>query len=231
MGSREEAISASQRRSVSRICASMRRRPRRACRSTHWSRTTASRCSGRWRRARARMPWLLACTSSSSSMRSASSTSGMSLPLAAMCWAASCSGMPCDGEASTRSMAWLVSTWASSAASCGRHGRTAMPLLRRVLTMASAFSPLSSTISRRMVMSFAFCMHCSPICESRYTMRGEPSMRVPLARMERRSGSHHAARCVAAGPGPLEVVAAQPAGHVQHLANEVQAGDALGFHR
>jgi hypothetical protein len=104
----------------------------------------------------------------------------MSLPLAAMCWAASCSGMPCEGEASTRSMAWLDSTWASSAASCGRHGRTAMPLLRRVLTMASAFSPLSSTISRRMVMSFAFCMHCSPICESRYTMRGEPSMRAPL---------------------------------------------------
>ena len=31
------------------------------------------------------------------------------------------------------------------------------------------------------------------------------------------------------GPGPLEVVAAQPAGHVDHLANEVQPG-LFGFH-
>ncbi|MOA47603.1 hypothetical protein D3C78_1702540 [compost metagenome] len=102
-----------------------------------------------------------------------------------------------------------------------------MPLLRRVLTMASAFSPLSSTISRRMVMSFAFCMHCSPICKSRYTMRGGASMRATVACMERRCGSHHAAGRVPAGPGPLEVVAAQPAGHVQHLADEMQAGYAL----
>ena len=33
-----------------------------------------------------------------------------------------------------------------------------------------------------------------------------------------------------AGPGPLEVVAAQPAGDVHHLANAVQAGLGLGFH-
>ena len=55
----------------------------------------------------ARMPWLLACTSSSSSMRSASSTSGMSLPLAAML-GRQLQRMPCEGEASTRSMAWLA---------------------------------------------------------------------------------------------------------------------------
>ena len=32
------------------------------------------------------------------------------------------------------------------------------------------------------------------------------------------------------GPGPLKVVAAQPACHIHHFANEIQAGLRLAFH-
>lgn len=77
-------MSASQRRSVSRIWASMRRSPRRACRSSHSERTNASKCAGRWRNAMARTPCEAASTSAFSSIRSASKMIGMSLPLPAI---------------------------------------------------------------------------------------------------------------------------------------------------
>src|SRR5690606_17641957 len=52
-------------------------------------------------------------------------------------------------------------------------------------------------------------------------------------RMERRVRGSVAADGGAGGvggsPGPLEVVAAQPAGHVEYLADEVEAGDAEGL--
>ncbi len=89
----------------------------------------------------------------------------MSLPLAAICWVTCSSGMLWAAATSTRSIGWVPRTWASSSLCCGRVGRTAMPLLRSVLTMVSAFSPLSSTISRRTVMSFAFCIQYSPDCK------------------------------------------------------------------
>src|SRR6185312_14743225 len=45
------------------------------------------------------------------------------------------------------------------------------------------------------------------------------------------AASRHLARRVPRGPGPLEVVAAQPAGDVHHFADEVQAGHELRLHR
>ena len=36
-------------------------------------------------------------------------------------------------------------------------------------------------------------------------------------------------RCPARGPGPLEIVAAQPAGDIHHLADEIQAGYPFRF--
>ncbi len=36
---------------------------------------------------------------------------------------------------------------------------------------------------------------------------------------------------VAAGPGPLEIVAAQPAGDIDDFANEIKAGHGTAFHR
>ena len=40
----------------------------------------------------------------------------------------------------------------------------------------------------------------------------------------------HLARGVAAGPGPLKIVAAQPAGHIDHFADEIESRHAPRFH-
>src|SRR4051794_23687238 len=45
-----------------------------------------------------------------------------------------------------------------------------------------------------------------------------------------RSASHRLTGAPAAGPGPLEIVAAEPTGYVDHLTHEVQPGDALRGH-
>src|SRR5436190_2710662 len=46
-----------------------------------------------------------------------------------------------------------------------------------------------------------------------------------------RSGSNELTRRVARRPGPLEIEAAEPAGHVHHLTDKEQAGRLLRFHR
>ena len=154
MGSREDSIRVSQRRSLSRTRASSRRRARRPSRSVHSLRTAASNCGGLWRRTMARAPASWAARKPASSMPSHTASTGMSLPLAATAWATASKAMllPCCA-ASTRSMAWAPSMVASSLSEPGRSGRTAMPELRRPLTIASASSTRSSTIIRRRAWS------------------------------------------------------------------------------
>jgi len=43
--------------------------------------------------------------------------------------------------------------------------------------------------------------------------------------------SHHLPRCPTARPCPLEIVSAQPPGHIDDLANEIQPRHPLGLHR
>src|SRR5690554_1707015 len=45
------------------------------------------------------------------------------------------------------------------------------------------------------------------------------------------AGGNGAAGGSARGPGPLEIIAAEPAGHVHRFADNIKAGLAVGLHR
>ena len=116
-----------------------RRCERRASRSCHSVRTGFSSCCGRPRRATACAP--CACTLSriSSVMPSSTANSGTSRPQPMTTAATSLNGIRVEAcSASTMSTGCWASWLASSSSDSARSGRTAMPALRRPLTMASA---------------------------------------------------------------------------------------------